>query len=248
MQRPVARLAAALPTLPTLSVHTQLCRLSSQPFCRLSSSRLSFPAPPHHHRSSHSFRPFHSSRPPLRTPDPYTVLGVNRTASRDAIKLAYYKLAKELHPDTAGSSTSATTASENRAKAERFHRVQAAYETLGDADKKAAFDRGGGTGAYGGGGGGGGGEERSGGSTLEWNSWYEEMSRAGRTGHTASAGGRRSGRGWVEFDADDFIHDLFGTWKGYGARQSHTRLTTGNTAFGRSSKQRAKRGRGYPAD
>ena len=150
-------------------------------------------------------------------PDPYTVLGVGRTASKDEIKLAYYKLAKELHPDT--HTTTATTGSTatDKAKADRFHRVQAAYETLGDASKKAAYDRGGGGGGFGN-------DNNTGASAEDWNTWYEEMSKAGRTGHTASSG-RRSGRGWMEFDADDFIHDLFGTWKGYGARQSHSTHT-----------------------
>ena len=54
------------------------------------------------------------------------------------------------------------------------------------------------------------------------------------------SGGRRSGRGWMEFDADEFIHDLFGTWKGYGARQptqpTRTTLSTrrvSNASVGR---------------
>lgn len=219
----MARLTSSL---PALSVHHQLCRLSTQPFCRLTSSHSTLPTS-HFNLRTHRphCRTFHFSPSQLRSPDPYSVLGVNRSASKDEIKLAYYKLAKALHPDTnstpstpttAGSSSSATA--ESKAKADRFHRVQAAYETLSDSNKKAAYDR------DGGGGGGGRGfgtaddSGGTGGSAEEWNTWYEEMSKAGRTGHTASS--RRSGRGWVEFDADDFIHDLFGTWKGYGARQT----------------------------
>lgn len=213
-QRPIVRLASSL---PTLSVHHQLCRLSSQPFCRLSSSRLTFSSSPPATRthSSHT-RSFHCSPHTLRTADPYSVLGVGRTASKEDIKSAYYKLAKQLHPDTHNSTHTASPTTD-KAKADRFHRVQAAYETLSDASKKAAYDRDGGSsgsGGYGGDGSGGGG------STEEWSSWYEEMSRqAGRSSSTSSGGSRRSGRGWMEFDADEFIHDLFGTWKGYTARQ-----------------------------
>lgn len=65
--------------------------------------------------------------------DPYQTLGVARGASEADIKKAYRKLAKELHPDrNAG----------NAAAAERFSRVTAAYDLLGDADKRARFDRG----------------------------------------------------------------------------------------------------------
>jgi DnaJ-class molecular chaperone len=66
--------------------------------------------------------------------DPYNVLGVARTASEDEIRSAYRKLAKEMHPDLNP---------ENRAEAEeRFKRVSAAYEIVGDAEKRRRFDRG----------------------------------------------------------------------------------------------------------
>ncbi|MEM8987899.1 MAG: J domain-containing protein [Pseudomonadota bacterium] len=65
--------------------------------------------------------------------DPYTVLGVSRSADADAIRKAYRKLAKELHPDR----------NPGDAKAEeRFKHVSAAFDILGDPDKRARFDRG----------------------------------------------------------------------------------------------------------
>jgi DnaJ-class molecular chaperone len=64
--------------------------------------------------------------------DPYSVLGVARGAADADIKKAYRKLAKELHPDT----------NKDKAAAERFSRVTAAYDLLSDKDKRARFDRG----------------------------------------------------------------------------------------------------------
>src|SRR3954452_20084774 len=65
--------------------------------------------------------------------DPYDVLGVSRTASEDDIKKAYRKLAKAHHPDR--------NASDPKAK-DKFAEVNMAYEILGDAAKRAQFDRG----------------------------------------------------------------------------------------------------------
>ncbi|WP_448581198.1 DnaJ C-terminal domain-containing protein [Thermaurantiacus sp.] len=65
--------------------------------------------------------------------DPYVTLGVDRNADEAAIKRAYRKLAKELHPDR--------NAHDPRA-AERFKRVTAAYDLLSDKAKRAAYDRG----------------------------------------------------------------------------------------------------------
>ncbi len=65
--------------------------------------------------------------------DPYEVLGVPRGASASAIKSAFRKLAKKLHPD----------ANKNDPKAAaRFAEVNAAYEILGDEKKRKAFDAG----------------------------------------------------------------------------------------------------------
>lgn len=65
--------------------------------------------------------------------DPYTVLGVSRTASQDEIKKAYRKLAKELHPDRHKGDTRTT---------EKFKEVSAAYAIVGDEDTRKKYDRG----------------------------------------------------------------------------------------------------------
>ena len=65
--------------------------------------------------------------------DPYTTLGVARSATEKDIKSAYRKLAKELHPDRNTDNPKAT---------ERFSKVTQAYDLLTDKDKRARFDRG----------------------------------------------------------------------------------------------------------
>lgn len=65
--------------------------------------------------------------------DPYQVLGVARGAGADDIRKAFRKLAKQFHPDTNPG---------NAAAEERFKQVSAAFDILGDATKKAKFDRG----------------------------------------------------------------------------------------------------------
>ena len=65
--------------------------------------------------------------------DPYEVLGVKKNADAAAIKSAFRKLAKKLHPD----------ANKNDPKAaQRFAELNSAYEILGEDDKRKAFDRG----------------------------------------------------------------------------------------------------------
>ncbi|MFN3622419.1 MAG: DnaJ C-terminal domain-containing protein [Hyphomicrobium sp.] len=62
--------------------------------------------------------------------DPYATLGVSRNASDEDVRRAFRKLAKELHPDI------------SKGNEERFKKVTSAYEILGDAEKRRAFDRG----------------------------------------------------------------------------------------------------------
>jgi DnaJ-class molecular chaperone len=65
--------------------------------------------------------------------DPYELLGVSRKASAADIKSAYRKLAKKLHPDANKHDPKAAT---------RFAELNAAYEIIGDSDRRKAFDRG----------------------------------------------------------------------------------------------------------
>lgn len=65
--------------------------------------------------------------------DPYSTLGVSRSASEKDIKSAYRKLAKELHPDRN---------KDNPQAADKFGKVTQAYDLLSDKDKRAQFDRG----------------------------------------------------------------------------------------------------------
>jgi DnaJ-class molecular chaperone len=135
--------------------------------------------------------------------DPYSVLGVSKGASAADIKSAFRKLAKKLHPDANKSDPEA---------ASRFAELNAAYEIVGDDDKRKAFDRGeidaegkprfqgfegfGGGGPRGGAGGPFGGQE----GEFETFTWGPE-------GMQRSSGGRGGGgRGGFE----DVLRDMFG--------------------------------------
>jgi DnaJ-class molecular chaperone len=64
--------------------------------------------------------------------DPYQILGVKRNATADEIKRAYRRLAKEHHPDRNPGDPTAE---------QRFKEVQAAYEVLGDPQRREQYDR-----------------------------------------------------------------------------------------------------------
>jgi DnaJ-class molecular chaperone len=65
--------------------------------------------------------------------DPYTVLGVPRSASEKDIKSAYRKLAKKYHPDQNPDDPSAHG---------KFAEATNAYDLLNDTGKRAQYDRG----------------------------------------------------------------------------------------------------------
>src|SRR5438093_8196717 len=64
--------------------------------------------------------------------DYYQVLGVPKNASAAEIKKAYRKLAQQHHPDANAG---------NKASEDRFKEVSAAYDVLGDAEKRKAYDQ-----------------------------------------------------------------------------------------------------------
>jgi molecular chaperone DnaJ len=66
--------------------------------------------------------------------DPYKILGVDRKASQDEIKKAHRRLVRQHHPDRNPGDAAAE---------EKFKEIQAAYDLVGDPDKRKQYDRGG---------------------------------------------------------------------------------------------------------
>ena len=140
---------------------------------------------------------FYGARPDVAG-DPYKELGVARGASQDDIRKAFRKLAKEFHPDKNPGDTAAE---------DRFKRITAAFDILGDEEKRRKFDRGeidadGREQFRGFGGGGGGGPRGAGGGFGQ-----------GGFGQGPGAGSARAGFEGIDLD------ELFGMFGGgAGAR------------------------------
>ncbi|AYG95216.1 J domain-containing protein [Brevundimonas naejangsanensis] len=120
--------------------------------------------------------------------DPYQELGVAKGASADEIKKAFRKLAKQLHPDKNPG---------DKAAEERFKRVTAAFDLLGDAEKRAKYDRG----------------EIDADGREQFRGFGGGGPGAGRAGGFSGFGGS-GGRGGFE-DID--LEELFGAFGGRGA-------------------------------
>jgi DnaJ-class molecular chaperone len=116
--------------------------------------------------------------------DPYAVLGVAKTATADEIKSAYRKLVKKLHPDLHPGDKKA---------ADRFKEVASAYDIVGDADKRAQFDKG---------------EIDEQGHERPQQRYYRDFADQGGARHYQSAGG------FADFDD---VSDLFADFFARGA-------------------------------
>jgi len=111
--------------------------------------------------------------------DPYMTLGVKKDASQEDIQKAYRKLAKKLHPDLNPG---------NKKAEEQFKEVASAYDLLGDADKRARFDRG---------------EIDASGQERPQRRYYRDFA--------DGASQYSSDHGFADFgDADDILSEIFG--------------------------------------
>lgn len=133
--------------------------------------------------------------------DPYKVLGVPRTASDEEIRRAYRKLAKELHPDLNP---------KNRVAAEeRFKKVSAAYDIVGDAAKRARYDRG----------------------EIDANGEERRGFQRTYSGGGPFGGRTAGGRAGEEFGFGDIFSDLFGSMRGRGEPGSPFAMRGGDVRY-----------------
>ena len=139
--------------------------------------------------------------------DPYTVLGVSKSASADEVKKAFRKLAKRFHPDY--------NRSDPKAK-DKFAEANQAYEIVGDEKKRGQFDRGEIDAA---------GKPRFEGFSAGPGGFRRAA--AGGAGSEAFefnvGGGSPFANGGGPFDAADILSDLFGGGRARGRTRANTR-------------------------
>ena len=136
---------------------------------------------------------FHATSAVSSTKDPYTALGLDKSASLSDIKKAYYAMAKKYHPDTN---------KDPKAK-DRFSESQTAYQMLSDPKKKEAWDR-------------------YGSAAFDQGAGFDPGAETGPFGGAAGGSGFRGGFGGG-FGAEINIEDLFGAFTGQGRRARGSR-------------------------
>jgi len=119
----------------------------------------------------------------MARPDLYKTLGVDKKASPEDVKKAHRKLVRQYHPDRNPGDAAAE---------QKFKEIQAAYDILGDPEKRKQYDRGGLFGAAGAGGtgaGGFGGFDASG----SFSDIFQNIFGGGGAAGSGPAGGRPRG-------------------------------------------------------
>ncbi len=138
--------------------------------------------------------------------NPYETLGVAPDASQDDIRKAYRKAAKETHPDLNPGKPEAEA---------RFKQINAAYDVVGDAEKRKRYDAG---------------EiDETGAERQPERHFYREYAEAdagGRYGRRASGTGAQ-GAGDGDFDYDIFS-DLF---RGRGGERTTFRMPPQDVSY-----------------
>jgi DnaJ-class molecular chaperone len=120
--------------------------------------------------------------------DPYAILGVKREATADEIRSAYRQLAKKLHPDLNPGDKGAE---------EKFKEVAAAYDLLGDAEKRTRFDKG---------------EIDASGAERPRERYYRDFHAADAQEHPYGSAG-----GFADFmENEDILADILGRGRGEG--------------------------------
>lgn len=133
--------------------------------------------------------------------DPYSVLGVAKSANEGEIKSAYRKLAKKLHPDVNPG---------NKEVEQRFKEVTAAYDLLSDKEKRGKYDRG---------------EINADGTPRYDSAFHRAYSQPGGGG--GARGGFEYSHGGGGGDFEDIFADLFGrARRGGGGRRTHSAHST----------------------
>jgi DnaJ-class molecular chaperone len=127
--------------------------------------------------------------------DPYAVLGVKREATQDEIRKAYRALAKKLHPDLNPG---------DRQAEEKFKQVSAAYDLVGDAEKRGRFDRG---------------EIDASGNERPRERYYRDFHGPG-----AEANSYSSSEGYADFmESEDILREMFSRGGGGGGARFRAR-------------------------
>lgn len=116
--------------------------------------------------------------------DYYKILGVDKSASPEELKKAFRKLAHQHHPDKQGGDEA------------KFKEINEAYQILGNAEKRAQYDRYGDAAFQG---------QGFGGTGMNWEDFVRH------------AQGGQGGMGGVEFDMGD-LGDMFGDLFGFSGR------------------------------